>query len=117
MTPRPQALSRASSFEEVVAAHRAYLHSLQSTCFLLLDRTWRLLDAAVQSLLNLVLAYCQLQRAKMDPIQVGTCAARAWENMYILPLRNTYVHKSSTAYAATHDAAGGGAALDDWAGV
>ena len=53
-----------------MAAHRAYLHSLQSACFLLLDRTWRLLDAAVQSLLNLVLVYCQLQRAKMDPVQV-----------------------------------------------
>lgn len=69
-TQHTQALSRASSFEAVVAAHRAYLHTLQSTCFLLRDRTWRLLDGAVQSLLNMVLAYCQLQRMKMDPVQV-----------------------------------------------
>ena len=58
-----QSLERATSLEEVTAAHSAFLEAAMRQCLLAPDKTWKLIENAVHRILNLVLQFTTLQRA------------------------------------------------------
>lgn len=64
----PQALEAAKSLEEVTAAHQSFMASVHRQCLLAPDRTWKLIEGAVVSILNEVLYFAELQQQLLNAV-------------------------------------------------
>lgn len=71
-----QGMAAASSLDEVIEVHEAYLLSIQRQCFVVPDKVWALIASRINTILGLALDFYSIQRTLHSGGSVSAIKAR-----------------------------------------